>query len=112
MIVPPRIVNELSWVGNYWPSDIPTEDVQFVRPEVQRYCLMGAAGSYTDFHVDFGGSSVWYHVLRVWSLNIVSECVLLWLYVKSSNKTFLFFIVASSIFCYNNIVVLYQRYIV
>ena len=65
MIVPPRIVSELSWVGNYWPSDIPTEDVQFVRPEVQRYCLMGAAGSYTDFHVDFGGSSVWYHVLRV-----------------------------------------------
>ena len=67
MIVPPRIVNELSWVGNYWPSDIPTEDVQFVRPEVQRYCLMGTAGSYTDFHVDFGGSSVWYHVLRVCS---------------------------------------------
>jgi len=59
-------VNELSWVGNYWPSDIPIEDVQFVRPEVQRYCLMGAGGSYTDFHVDFGGSSVWYHVLRVW----------------------------------------------
>ena len=24
----------------------------------------GAAGSYTDFHVDFGGTSVWYHVLR------------------------------------------------
>lgn len=28
------------------------------------YCLMSAAGSYTDFHADFGGSSVWYHVLR------------------------------------------------
>ena len=65
IIVPPRIVNELSWVANYWPSDIPSEDVQYVRPEVQRYCLMGTAGSYTDFHVDFGGSSVWYHVLRV-----------------------------------------------
>jgi len=66
IILPPRIVNELSWVANCWPSDIPSEDVQFVRPEVQRYCLMSAAGSYTDFHVDFGGSSVWYHVLRVW----------------------------------------------
>ena len=21
------------------------------------------AGSYTDFHIDFGGTSVWYHVL-------------------------------------------------
>ncbi len=25
---------------------------------------MSVAGSYTDFHVDFGGSSVWYHVMR------------------------------------------------
>lgn len=30
----------------------------------QKYCLCGMAGSYTDFHVDFGGTSVWYHVLR------------------------------------------------
>ena len=38
------------------------------RPLVQKYCLMGVKDSYTDFHVDFGGTSVWYHVLRV-SLN-------------------------------------------
>ena len=25
---------------------------------------MSVAGSYTDFHIDFGGTSVWYHVLR------------------------------------------------
>lgn len=24
---------------------------------------MSVAGCYTDFHLDFGGSSVWYHVL-------------------------------------------------
>jgi len=24
---------------------------------------MSPAGSYTDFHIDFGGSSVWYHVV-------------------------------------------------
>jgi F-box/leucine-rich repeat protein 10/11 len=24
---------------------------------------MSPAGAYTDFHVDFGGSSVWYHLL-------------------------------------------------
>ena len=25
---------------------------------------MSVAGSYTDFHLDFGGTSVWYHVLK------------------------------------------------
>ena len=25
---------------------------------------MSVSGSYTDFHIDFGGTSVWYHVLR------------------------------------------------
>lgn len=34
-------------------------------PKVQKYCLMSTQNSYTDFHVDFGGSSVWYHVLKV-----------------------------------------------
>jgi len=33
-------------------------------PVVQYYCLTSAAGSYTDFHIDFGGSSVWYHVVQ------------------------------------------------
>jgi Cupin-like domain/Jumonji helical domain len=32
-------------------------------PAVQYYCLTSAAGCYTDFHVDFGGSSVWYNVV-------------------------------------------------
>lgn len=31
--------------------------------EASLYCLMGSRGSYTDFHIDFGGSSVWYHVV-------------------------------------------------
>ena len=25
---------------------------------------MSVAGCYTDFHVDFGGTSVWYHILK------------------------------------------------
>ena len=33
-------------------------------PRVRKYVLMSVAGSFTDFHVDFGGTSVWYHVLR------------------------------------------------
>ncbi len=31
--------------------------------QVQYYSIISAEGSFTDFHVDFGGSSVWYHVL-------------------------------------------------
>ncbi|VDI78385.1 F-box and leucine-rich repeat protein 10/11 [Mytilus galloprovincialis] len=33
-------------------------------PKVQKYCLMSVKGCYTDFHVDFGGTSVWYHILH------------------------------------------------
>nr|XP_020658414.1 lysine-specific demethylase 2B isoform X1 [Pogona vitticeps] len=29
-----------------------------------RYCLMSVKGCFTDFHIDFGGTSVWYHVFR------------------------------------------------
>ncbi len=29
-----------------------------------RYCLMSVKGCYTDFHIDMGGTSVWYHILQ------------------------------------------------
>ncbi|XP_016135183.1 lysine-specific demethylase 7A-like isoform X1 [Sinocyclocheilus grahami] len=54
----PEIVRKMSWVENYWP-----DDSFFPKPFVQKYCLMGMKNSYTDFHIDFGGTSVWYHVL-------------------------------------------------
>ncbi|XP_052676429.1 lysine-specific demethylase 7B-like isoform X2 [Crassostrea angulata] len=62
-VSPPSIVRELSWVSNYFPEQLP-EDCTYTRPEVQKYCLMGVRDSFTDFHVDFGGTSVWYHILR------------------------------------------------
>ncbi|VDM43094.1 unnamed protein product [Toxocara canis] len=34
------------------------------KPEVELFCLVGMKDSYTDFHIDFGGSSVWYHVFK------------------------------------------------
>ena len=37
----------------------------YSKPQVQKYCLMSVKDSYTDFHVDFGGTSVWYHIIRV-----------------------------------------------
>lgn len=60
LVVVPDIAQKMSWVENYWP-----DDSYFPKPFVQKYCLMGVKGSYTDFHIDFGGTSVWYHVLWV-----------------------------------------------
>lgn len=56
----PDVAQKMSWVENYWP-----DDSFFPKPFVQKYCLMGVKDSYTDFHIDFGGTSVWYHVLWV-----------------------------------------------
>lgn len=59
MIRKPKVVRQLDWIDNVWPRDQrPTE-----YPRVQLYCLMGVQDSYTDFHVDFGGTSVFYHVV-------------------------------------------------
>ena len=56
----PDVAQKMSWVENYWP-----DESYFPKPFVQKYCLMGVKGCYTDFHIDFGGTSVWYHVLWV-----------------------------------------------
>ncbi|XP_076276883.1 histone lysine demethylase PHF8 isoform X6 [Lasioglossum baleicum] len=63
MVEAPYIARKLDWVNSVWPRDW-SEDSDIKRPEVQKYCLMGVKDSFTDFHVDFGGTSVWYHVLR------------------------------------------------
>lgn len=41
------------------------------KPNVALFCLSGMAGSFTDCHIDFGGSSVWYHIWRVLSTPLV-----------------------------------------
>lgn len=56
-VSPPNIVKKLCWVENYWPK-------VDVKPKVQKYCLMSMQDSYTDFHIDFGGTTVWYHILK------------------------------------------------
>ncbi len=79
-ITAPKIVYDISWASNnVWPqtashaadayntnssNEKTTNSSYLVKPEVQKYCLISAGGSYTDFHVDFGGSSVWYHVVK------------------------------------------------
>ncbi|XP_059745491.1 lysine-specific demethylase PHF2 isoform X5 [Bos taurus] len=56
---PPDIVKKLSWVENYWP-----DDALLAKPKVAKYCLICVKDSYTDFHIDSGGASAWYHVLK------------------------------------------------
>lgn len=58
IIEPPLIARKLDWANTIWPQSYEG------RPQVQKYCLMSVKDSYTDFHIDFGGTSVWYHVLR------------------------------------------------
>ncbi|XP_037090900.1 histone lysine demethylase PHF8-like [Pollicipes pollicipes] len=61
LVEAPYIVRKLCWVTTLWPTPSP-EGVE--KPTVTKYALISAADSYTDFHVDFGGTSVWYHVLQ------------------------------------------------
>lgn len=67
MVQSPEVARKLDWV-QYWPAEFKDPTIQLRGkmsfPKVQHYCLMGVEGSYTDFHIDFGGTSVWYHVIK------------------------------------------------
>ncbi|KAK3599372.1 hypothetical protein CHS0354_036378 [Potamilus streckersoni] len=67
----PSLVRQVDWVDVAWPQHLKecqTEATNIIEkmkyPKVQKYCLMSVAGCYTDFHIDFGGTSVWYHILH------------------------------------------------
>ena len=65
-VAPPAAVAALDLLADAWPAgDVADADCsdEAPRPEVLLYALMSPAGSYTDWHVDFGGSAVWYHLL-------------------------------------------------
>jgi F-box and leucine-rich repeat protein 10/11 len=57
----PKVVRDLDLDDDVWDHDAETRTKK--RP-VSFYCLMSVADSYTDFHIDFGGSSVYYHILK------------------------------------------------
>ncbi|KAK5975171.1 JmjC domain-containing histone demethylation protein 1 [Trichostrongylus colubriformis] len=74
IIQSPTLVRQIDWVENHWPDALRQRYITFNKkghytphhtyPKVQNYCLMSVERCYTDFHVDFGGTSVWYHVLK------------------------------------------------
>ena len=55
--VRPQMVRDLDILDTVWNDDVLGE-----KPQVSKYCLMSVLGSYTDFHIDFGGTSVYYTV--------------------------------------------------
>ncbi|KAF2760104.1 hypothetical protein EJ05DRAFT_498076 [Pseudovirgaria hyperparasitica] len=57
----PRVVREMDLQDAVWPQE---EIDKGLVPKVQFYCLMSVADCYTDFHIDFGGSSVFYHIIK------------------------------------------------
>ena len=57
----PKIVRDLDLQDSVWPQELFAKGEW---PRVQFYCLMSVADCFTDFHIDFGGSSVFYHILK------------------------------------------------
>lgn len=66
----PKIVEKLDWFSCVWPArlkgfaDSGSAERDRSFPKVQVYCSMRVNGCYTDFEINFGGTSAWYHVLK------------------------------------------------
>ena len=67
MVDRPTILDYIDWVDLVWPQHLKQEhNIQKGPdyPKVQRYCLMSVVGCFSDFHIDFGGTSVWYYQFK------------------------------------------------
>ena len=89
LVKSPAFVRDIDWIDKCWPAyregrrdNLYCNDTgsgrdwlknphsgdlvqhEFDKPATQHYCLMSQAGSFTDFHADFGGTSVWYNVVK------------------------------------------------
>ena len=63
----PELIQNISWIG-LWPltgrDGKTTWDTVDERPSFGHYCLMGTKGSFTQWNIDLGGTTVWYHMHR------------------------------------------------
>lgn len=55
----PQLVRDMDLVDKVWNKNDSQE-----RSKVTKYCLMSVKNSFTDFHIDFGGTSVYYTVCK------------------------------------------------
>ena len=64
LVEAPRMVRDSDWFERDWPRDRrPRSEDSAKWPKVQRYVLMGVQGAFTDFHIDFAATYVYYHVV-------------------------------------------------
>ena len=59
----PSVINQFDWIDSFFPNELKDE-LGNKYPKIRKYCLMSVANSFTTFHIDFGGTSVWYHLLK------------------------------------------------
>ncbi|KAL3076147.1 hypothetical protein niasHS_013694 [Heterodera schachtii] len=76
MVSAPAFVRDIDWIDNVWPKELLARQKNLeqsawarknefsIYPKVQKYCIMSVNKCFTDFHIDFGGTAVWYHVLK------------------------------------------------
>ena len=88
-VTAPNIVRKLDWIDKAWPKHLKElqEDggsniKHMMYPKVQKFVVMSVANSFMDFHLDFGGTSVWYYVLR--------GCKIFWL-IPPTDKNLLLY---------------------
>lgn len=65
----PKMVEELDMVDSVWnllndAKDMSESTDAEDRPKVTTYCLMSVKASYTDFHIDFSGTPVYYTICQ------------------------------------------------
>lgn len=59
-IIRPAIVRNMDLVDMVWPKELLEKNDY---PKARLYCLMSVKDAYTDFHIDFGGTSVFYQLI-------------------------------------------------
>ncbi|PWN51311.1 Clavaminate synthase-like protein, partial [Violaceomyces palustris] len=69
LVEAPKLVSEMDWTTRDWPADRRGRSARENSwPKVLRYVLMGVKGAYSDWHIDFAASGVYYHV--VWGRKV------------------------------------------
>ncbi|VVC30979.1 Hypothetical protein CINCED_3A022197 [Cinara cedri] len=87
----PTVVEELDWANYAWPGHLKEG-----YPFVQRYCFMSVEGCYTDFHINVGGASAWYYILKgikvFWFISPTEENIIIyqnWALTEKKSRKFL-----------------------
>lgn len=67
MVEIPEFVKQVDFLNTVWGCKELTnvlKRLKVERPVITKYCLMSVAQSFTDFHIDFSGTSVYYTVIQ------------------------------------------------